>query len=80
MIYDFLVFGENVGKAIKIEGCGGVSEAASAAACQIEHETGDCVSAAVFIPGNKSFEELAAISFDDLIKPGNVVQIFEFDE
>ena len=55
MIYDFLVFGENVGKAIKIEGCGGVSEAASAAACQIEHETGDCVSAAVYIPGNKSF-------------------------
>lgn len=79
MIYDFIVIGPEVGKAIKMKGSASLSEVASEAAATIERETGKTVDAAIYLPGDRSFEELAKVELGDVIKPGAVSQIFVFD-
>lgn len=79
MVMDYLVFGNGVNKAIKIE-ADNVSDGARTALQCIEQETGCSCSTVVYLPGNRSFEELAHITMDDVFKPGEIVQVFEFDD
>lgn len=77
MIMDYLVFGDDVNKAIKIE-ADNVPDGARFALQCVEQETGRSCSTVVYLPGNRSFEALAQITMDDVFKPGEIVQAFEF--
>lgn len=79
MIMDYLVFGDNVRKAAKIN-ADNVPAGARAALQYMERETGRSCSTVIYLPGNRSFEELAQITLADVLKPGEVVQVFEFDD
>lgn len=79
MIMDYLVFGDNVSKAVRIDADNVPDGARTALQC-VEQETGRSCSMVIHLPGNRSFEELAQITLADVLKPGEVVQAFEFDD
>ena len=80
MILDFLVFGNNIKKGVKVRGISFPEDAAREALLHVERETSRPCSTVVLVPGNRPLEELAQLTMDDLLRPGMVLQVFQFDE
>lgn len=80
MILDFLVFGNNIKKGVKVRGISSPEDAAREALLHVERETGRPCSTVVLAPGNRPLDELAQLTMDDLLRPGMVLQVFQFDE
>lgn len=80
MTFDFLVFGDDVKKGVKVRNVDFTEEAAREALLHVEQKTGRTCSTAILIPGNRSLEALAQLTMNDLLQPGMVLQVFQFDE
>ena len=79
MVMDYLVFGDGVNKAVKIDADNVADGARTVLQC-VEQETGRSCNVVMHLEGNRSLEELAQITLADVLKPGEVVQVFEFDD
>ena len=80
MEFDFLVFGNSINKGVKVRGISSPEDAAREALLRVERETGRPCSTVVLVPGNRPLNELARLTMADLLKPGMVLQVFQFDE
>lgn len=80
MNFDFLVFGDHVKRGIKVQGVSIPEDAAREALLHAELRTGKTCSTVVLVPGNRPLEELAQLTMDDLLRPGMVLQVFQFDK
>lgn len=80
MIFDFLVFGDGVKKGVKVQNIDLPEDAAREALLHVERKTDRTCSMVVLVPGNRLLNELARLTMADLLKPGMVLQVFQFDE
>lgn len=80
MEFDFLVFGNSINKGVKVRGISSPEDAAREALLHVERETGRPCSTVVLVPGNRPLDELAQLTMADLLRPGMVLQVFQFDE
>ena len=78
MVLDFLVFGDNVEKAVKMRGFGDLEDAARGACWCVEQTTGRECSTAVLLPGDRSLDEMTRLTQEDLMALGPRLRIFEF--
>ena len=75
-----MVFGNSINKGVKVRGISSPEDAAREALLRVERETSRPCSTVVLAPGNRPLDELAQLTMDDLLRPGMVLQVFQFDE
>lgn len=77
MLCDFIVLGPGYGKTVKVSGYGFFEDAIEAAALTAERATRRKAELVIYVPGDRTHEELAKLTAEDLFKIGPGVQGFE---